>query len=231
MVQQETATNKPGQLDAQVPELIRARKIPRQIVVIGLMWRVDDAGNDRLAVIEEAVSKWALPRGVLCSEEWNPDAFSQALGLPAEMVSAGRVVHLEHDLSNLDAPLRVYWAARLQEPSLPDKLLRWFSPKKAQKRLRDTDDLRALSKYMTSTLFVPRLAPTTAVILTFCRIFISPDRKRLTGELRRTEIRLAVYKAKGESGASYEAATSIFSKALTAFYQHDGEGGVLAMLV
>jgi hypothetical protein len=224
MVQLATAINEPGQLDAQVPELLRARKLSWQIVVVGLMWRLDDAGNDRLAVIEEAVSKWSLPRGRLCSDEWNPDAFSQALGLSAEMVSAGRVVHLEHDLSNSDAPLTVYWAARLQQHTLPGKSFRWFSPKKAKKRLHDPDDLCALSTYMATTLFVPTLDPTTAAMMAFRRAFWSPERKRLIGELRRTEIRLAAYRVKGDSGPPYEAALSVFSKALTAFYQHDREG-------
>jgi hypothetical protein len=223
MVEQPIPVNSSEQL-GQVSELIRAQKAPWQIGVVGLMWRLDEAGNDRLAVIQGAESKFSLPRGRFCSDEWHPDAFSKALALPAELVTAGRVVHLEHDRLNSNAPLTVYWTARLQQSTLPGQSLHWISPKKARKRLHDPDDLHALTKYMTATLAAPALNATTAIWTAFRRAFLSPDRKRLIGELRRTEIRIAAYRAKGHSGPSYEAALSFFSNALTAFYQHDREG-------
>ena len=230
MVAGAAVINEPGQLDAQVLALIRARKIPWQIVVVGLMWRLDDAGNDRLAVIEGDVTKWSLPRGLLCSDEWNTDVFPQALGLPAQMVSPGRVVHLEHDLSNSEAPLRVYWAARLLQPTVPDEPLKWLSPKKAKKRLHDPDDLRALSTYMTTTLFIPTLDPTTALMIACRRAFLSPERKRLIGDLQRTEIRLAAYRLSGGASASYGNGIINFLKGTNRILS-TRSGGMRAMFV
>jgi hypothetical protein len=98
------------------------------------------------------------------------------------------------------------------------------SAKKAVKRLADPHDLRALSAYMTGNPSFVGLEATAAAIKWVHRVFPSPKRTRLIGELRRTETRLSAYQLKGKYGTAYKAALSFFAKALTAFYQHDYDG-------
>ena len=212
-------------MDGQLLEAGGAAKRLWQIDVVGILWS-PDITTKRLAIVESPQSTWSLPRGRVCAGELHADAFPGALRLSSDRLNACQVLHLEHDASNLEAPIRVYWTARFQQARLPgeDGSLRWVSPKKAAKRLVDPHDLRALSAYMTANSSFLGMEAKAAAIKWFHRIFISPKRIRLIGELRRTETRLSAYQLKGKWGASYQAALSFFSKALTAFYQHDFEG-------
>jgi hypothetical protein len=214
-------------MDGQLLELVGATKIPWQIDVVGIVSHPDHAGTDRLAVIESPESKWSLPRGRVPDGQLHTDAFPQALKLPSHLLSACRVLHVEYEAVNSETPMRVYWTARLQQlppPGAEYGSLRWVSAKKAAKRLADPYDLHALSTYMTANSSLVGLEARAAAIRWFQRFFPSPKRTRLMGELRRTETRLSAYQLKGKWGATYKVALSFFSKALTAFYQHDYEG-------
>ena len=214
-------------MDGQVLGMVGAEKTPWQIDVVGIVWRSEDGGAERLAVVEGPNSIWSLPRGLVSDGQLHSDAFPGALNLSNHLLSACQVLHVEYDSSNSLTPIRVYWSARLQEIRSPGdecRSLRWVTAKKAAKLLEDPDDLRALSSYMTATSSFAGLEAKAALSRWFHRIFTSPKRTRLIGELRRTETRLSAYQLTGKWGAPYKAALSFFSKALTAFYQHDYEG-------
>jgi len=214
-------------MDGQLLEVIGAAKTPWQIDVVGIVWRSDDAGSERLAIVESTDSGWSFPRGRVSDGLLHADAFPGALKLSSHLLSSSQVLHVEYDASNSLTPIRVYWSARLQQIRSPGdecESLRWVTPKKAAKRLADPNDLRALSAYMMANSSFSGLEAKAAMMRWFHRIFTSPKRTRLIGELRRTETRLSAYQLKGKSGTPYKAALSFFSKALTAFYQHDYEG-------
>jgi hypothetical protein len=214
-------------MDGQFFKDVGTAKRPWQIDVIGIVWRPNDSGTARLAVVDGQEAKWSLPRGRVCASQLHSDAFPQALSLSSERLSGCQVLRFEHDASNSDAPIRVYWTARFEQTRAPGEengSFRWVSPKKAAKRLADPDDLRALSACMTADSSFVGLQGKAAALQWFYRIFVSPKRTRLIGELRRTETRLSAYQLKGKCGPPYQAALSFFSKALTAFYQHDFEG-------
>jgi hypothetical protein len=214
-------------MDGQVLEDAGVSPRPWQIDVVGIVWRPNNSGTPRLAIVESPEARWSLPRGRVCASKLHADAFPQALRLSSEFLSACQVLRFEHDASNSEAPVRVYWTARFEQARSPREeisSLRWVSPKKAAKRLEDPHDLRALSTSMTADSSFMALEPKAAALKWFYRVFISPKRIRLIGELRRTETRLSAYQLRGKWGSPYQAALSFFSKALTAFYQHDFEG-------
>jgi hypothetical protein len=214
-------------MDGQFFEDVGATKRPWQIDVVGIVWRADDSGTPRLAIVDSQEPRWSLPRGRVCSSQLHADAFPQALRLSSELLSDCQVLRFEHRASNSEAPIRAYWTARFEQAGSPGEEtgpFRWVSPKKAAKRLADPDDLRALSACMTADSSFLGLQGRAAALRWFHRIFVSPKRMRLIGELRRTETRLSAYQLKGIWGPPYQAALSFFSKALTAFYQHDFEG-------
>jgi hypothetical protein len=214
-------------MDGQFFEDVGTAKRPWQIDVVGIVWRPNDSGTARLAIVSGQESKWSLPRGRVCASQLHSDAFPQALSLSSERLSGCQVLRFEHNASNSDAPIRAYWTARFEQARPPGEengSFRWVSPRKAAKRLADPDDLRALSACMTADLSFLELQVKAAALRWFHRIFVSPKRMRLIGELRRTETKLSAYQLKGKWGPPYQAALSFFSKALTAFYQHDFEG-------
>ena len=108
-------------MDGRLLDVVGATKRLWQIDVVGILWS-PDAATRRLAIVESPQSTWSLPRGRVCAGELHTDAFPQALHLSRELLSACQVLHLEHDASNLEAPIRVYWTARFQQAPLPEEV-------------------------------------------------------------------------------------------------------------
>jgi len=77
-------------MDGQLLEVIGAAKTPWQIDVVGIVWRSDDAGSERLAIVESTDSGWSFPRGRVSDGLLHADAFPGALKLSSHLLSSAQ---------------------------------------------------------------------------------------------------------------------------------------------
>jgi hypothetical protein len=202
----------------------------RQVHVVAFIVSRDGNGAERLAVIQNGDEACSLPSRFLDGQElFAENSLWKAFAIPSEALASHHLVHFEPNMIDSGVPFRSYWYAVLvpgQAHRGFDPSVRWMKVEKIARRLSDPHDLHALSTCLiTRSGLIAKAAPLPQFGRRE-RLFSSPNRVRLLGELRRMEARLSACQIKSDTDLSfYKASWASFAKAEAAFQQSDYEGG------